>query len=119
MDRFVIDKETLKVREKTIGNKTVRIVSRIKGIASEEVPSDMQSIPCIDNRGLKEIARLAKILEDHLGQPQDLEWSIDPDLPLPESVFLLQTRPVKIAVRKPQSATDHIIDTMVKMIYRL
>lgn len=119
VDRFIVDKETLKIRDRTIGNKTVRIASKDGGIVSEEVPPDMQSIPCIDDPGVKEIAKLAKILEDRLGQPQDLEWSIDSILPFPESVFLLQTRPAKIAVQKSRSATDHIIDAMVKIIYRL
>ncbi len=119
MDRFFVDKETLEIRDRTIGNKTIQIVSKGQGTTSEEVPPDMVSIPCIDDQAVKEIAKLAKILEDRLGQPQDLEWSIDSILPFPESVFLLQTRPAKIAVQKSRSATDHIIDAMVKIIYRL
>ncbi|MCL0089768.1 PEP/pyruvate-binding domain-containing protein [Dehalococcoidia bacterium] len=118
VDRFVIDKETLEIRDRMIGNKTVQIVSKGEGVMREEVPPDMQSIPCIDDQQVKEIAKLAKILEDRLGQPQDLEWCIDSNLPLPESIFLLQTRTAKIAVQKPQTATDHIIDAMVKIIYR-
>ncbi len=120
MDRFVVDKETLEIRERMIGNKTVRVVSRSEGIASEEVPPDMQSIPCVDDQGVKEVAKLAKILEDRLGEPQDVEWAITPNLSFPQSVFLLQTRPAKVAMQEPQSSTaDRIIDAMVKIIYRL
>ena len=119
VDRFVVDKKTLEIEERKIGIKTIRVVSRNRGISSEEVPSDMQTVLCLDDAEVKELARLAKILEDHLGQPQDVEWSIAADLPFPQSVFLLQTRPAEAMMQKRQSATDRIIDTMVKTIYRL
>jgi pyruvate,water dikinase len=119
VDRFVVDKETLEIEERTIGNKTIRVVSRDRGVSCEEVPSDMQKVLCLDDAEVRELARLAKILEDRLGQPQDVEWSIAADLPFPQSVLLLQTRPAEAMMKKQRSATDRITDTMVKIIYRL
>lgn len=119
VDRFVVEKKTLEIEERKIGNKTIQVVSRNGGISSEEVPSDMQTVLCLDDAEVKELAKLAKILEDHLGQPQDVEWTIAADLPFPQSVFLLQTRPVEAITPKQRSSTDCIIDQMAKIIYRL
>ena len=57
-----------------------------------------------------------------MGGPQDIEWSIDPALPSPQNVFLLQTRPAKVAVKKaPEKlelhSADEAIDVMLKGLF--
>ena len=83
-------------------------------MAWEEVPLDRQSLPSLSDVEIKEVAKLAKTLEERLGCPQDIEWAIDSDFPLPQNIFLLQTRPAKVAAKKPASATDRIIDLIAK-----
>jgi pyruvate, water dikinase len=39
-----------------------------------------------------ELAKAGKKMEQHYGRPQDIEWAIDKDLNLPESIFFVQTR---------------------------
>jgi pyruvate,water dikinase len=111
-DSWTLDKENLEVLDKRLGQKTVQIAFQESGVRVSEIPPDSRSTFCLSDEEAKEIARLAKILESHFGVPQDLEWAIDSDLPLPENVFLLQARPEVITKRK--STTDRILDDILK-----
>jgi pyruvate,water dikinase len=59
-----------------------------------------------------ELVRLGKLAEAHYQSAQDLEWAIDEDLPHPENIFLVQSRPVTKANKPKQSDADIIIDMM-------
>ena len=117
VDRFVVDKESLEITERMVGKKTKQVLNKGKGVAWEEVPLDKQSLPSLSDVEIKEVAKLGKTLEERLGCPQDIEWAIDLDFPLSQNIFLLQTRPAKVAVKKPLSTTDRIIDLMAKKFY--
>ena len=117
VDRFVVDKESLEITERMVGKKTKQVLNRGKGVAWEEVPLDKQSLPSLSDVEIKEVAKLGKTLEERLGCPQDIEWAIDLDFPFPQNIFLLQTRPAKVAAKKPLSTTDRIIDLMAKKFY--
>lgn len=114
VDRFVVDKESLEIIERMVGEKIKQVVNKGKGVAWEEVPLDKQSLPCLSDVEIEEIVKLAKTLEERLGCPQDIEWAIDLDFPFPQNIFLLQTRPAKVALRRPGSPTDRIIDLIAK-----
>ena len=114
VDRFVINKETLEVVEKAIGKKTFRIASGREGIEDRAVLPDKQSVPCLSDEEIEQIAKLGKSLEERLGQPQDIEWAIDPDLPFPNNLFVFQTRPEKFATEKAATALDRLADIMAK-----
>lgn len=117
VDRFVVDKQTMEITERAVGEKTKQVVNKVKGAEWEEVPLDKQFIPCLNDNEIKEVARLARLLEERLGTPQDIEWAIDSDFHFPQNIFLLQTRPAKVAVKKPVSTTDRIIDLMARKFY--
>lgn len=114
VDRFVVDKESLEITERFIGTKEKQVLGKDKGVVWEEVPLEKQSIPCLRDEEVVEVAKLAKTLERSLGCPQDMEWAIDLDLPFPKNIFLLQTRSAKVAVQKPLSPTERIIDLIAK-----
>ncbi len=61
-----------------------------------------------------EIVKTGKSVEKQLGCPQDMEWAIDGDLPFPQNIFWLQTRPAKVQVKKAVSATDRIMALLAK-----
>lgn len=117
VDRFVVNKESLEITERMVGKKTKQVLNKGKGVEWEEIPLDKQSFPSLSDGEIKEIAKLAMTLEDRLSCPQDIEWAIDLDFSLPQNIFLLQTRPAKVAVKKPVSTTDHIIDLMARKFY--
>ena len=110
-DTYILDKESLNVLERKMGQKGKRVVAGESGIEEEETPPDEISSFCLSDDELKEIGRLGKNLERHFGMPQDVEWAIDRSLPFPDNIILLQTRPEVIAKKK--NATDRILDMMV------
>lgn len=114
VDRFVVEKESLEITERVVGKKIKQVLNKEKGVAWEEVPSDRQCLPCLKDLEIKEIARFAKTLEERLDCPQDIEWAIDLDFPVPKNIFLLQTRPAKVAVKKTESTTAHIIEMIAR-----
>ena len=118
VDRFVVDKKTLKILDTYIGKKTKQVINKKRGAGWDDVPLKKRSIPCLSNDEIVTIAKLALLLEEHLGKPQDMEWAIDADSTPLNNLFILQTRPAKVATKKPGSVTDRMIDLMVERFYR-
>jgi pyruvate,water dikinase len=118
VDRFVVDKKSFAVLDTRIGKKAKKVINKKRGVGWEEVALKKQSAPCLSNDEAVAIAKLAMTLEERLGKPQDMEWVIDPDFPPPNNIFLLQTRPAEVAAKKPESATDRMIDLIAKRFYR-
>ncbi|MBS7611387.1 phosphoenolpyruvate synthase [Candidatus Bathyarchaeota archaeon] len=94
-DRFVVDKATLKVLSKEIAEKTVEYVRDPKTgkTLHVEVSPERRHIPCLTDGEIVELAKLAKHIEEHYGKPQDIEFAIDRDIPFPENIFIVQSRP--------------------------
>jgi pyruvate,water dikinase len=117
-DMYVLDKESLKVIDKSWTEKKVYIVPRGDGVVEEEVPSEKQNIYTLNDEEAAEIVRLGKALELHFNQPQDLEWAIDADRTFPHNIYLLQTRPVVgVKIQKPKTADEQILDDLVKKLF--
>ncbi len=114
VDGFVVDKESLEIEARHVGNKVKCVVYTKDGADWADVPEHMQNMPCISDEEIIEIARVAKEAEKSLGGPQDLEWAIDQDLSFPGSLFWLQTRPAKVAAKKKVSSSSHIADLIAK-----
>lgn len=98
-DRFVVDKNTLTILARVISDKKMQVVATDKGTVEEELPADKRLVPCVSDEEVVKIADLARALEAHFGTPQDMEWAVNADLPFPDSIFLLQTRPAKIITK--------------------
>jgi pyruvate, water dikinase len=114
VDGFVVDKENLEILARHVGNKVRCVVYTKDGADWADVPDPMQSMPCISDEEIIEIAKVAKSAEKSLGGPQDMEWAVDQDLPFPESLFWLQTRPAKVAAKKKVSASSRIAELIAK-----
>jgi pyruvate,water dikinase len=118
VDRFVVDKEAFTILDIYIGRKSKQVITKKRGADWDDVPLEKQSIPCLSNGEIVAVAKTAIVLEERLGEPQDIEWAIDPDFTTPNNVFLLQTRPARVAAKKPESVTDRMIDLIAKRFYR-
>jgi pyruvate,water dikinase len=121
-DRFVVDKKTLNIVSREVREKQTRIVSTTKGVVEEELPPDKQAMACVSDEEIKKIAELAIKLEEHWGIAQDMEWAVTDDIPAPDNIFLLQTRPVA-GIKKPKaagtSATSRSIDEIIKATFNI
>jgi pyruvate,water dikinase len=118
VDRFVINKETIEIAERAIGIKKFCIASGKEGVEERDIPPAKQSVSCLSDEEIKEIAKLGKSLEERLGQPQDIEWALDPDLSFPNNLFVFQTRPAKFATEKATTVLDRLADIMAKRASR-
>jgi pyruvate,water dikinase len=68
----------------------------------------------VETHELKEIARIAQDVETHFSQPQDMEWVLDLDLPFPDNIFWVQTRPAKFS-KKKESESEYLAELMTRV----
>jgi len=95
-DNYIVDKKTLKILERKIAKKMVEYIRdpETGKTIHAEVPPERQEQPCLTDEEILRLAELAKRIEEHYGgKPQDIEWAISQDLPFPENVFIVQSRP--------------------------
>jgi len=109
-DDFVIDKKTLKIKERRIARKTVQYIRDPKTgeTLHLDVPEDKQKQPCINEEEILKLAELAKRIEQHYGNAQDIEWAIDKDLSFPKNVFIVQSRPETVWSTKPMAKVTQV-----------
>jgi pyruvate,water dikinase len=111
-DYFIVDKGTLCILEKRLGDKRRCISCTESGILEKDVLADKYSEFCLSDDELREIGKYGKRIEKHFkGVPQDIEWAISGEFPKASDIFFLQTRPAIIAQKK--SATDTILDLII------
>lgn len=115
-DKCFVNKETLTVEEMRVARKLTQYSLDGAGTREEEIPAHRQSTPCFSEAEAIKIAELARKVEAHYGAPQDIEWAIERDLPFPQNIFFVQTRPITALQRK--SAVDQVADLMLTRFIR-
>ncbi|MEM0240074.1 MAG: phosphoenolpyruvate synthase [Candidatus Nezhaarchaeales archaeon] len=110
-DVYVVDKKTLQIVEKRIAEKTHKLVrDPYSGQTIKvEVPPEESRKPCLTDEEVLRLAELALKIEQHYGQPQDIEWVIDYDLKFPESVFIVQSRPETVWTLKEEKEERKVV----------
>lgn len=95
-DNYVVDKQTLTVIERMISPKMVEFVRDVEsgGTIMRDVEEERQSIPCMTDDEVVELARMGLAIEMYYGKPMDIEWAVDAQLPWPEALVTLQSRPI-------------------------
>jgi len=109
-DSFVVDKQTKNVVDRNIAKKAVEYVrdpSTGKTI-HRQVPDARQNIACLTDEEIVRLTDLALRIEDHYASAQDIEWSIDRDLPFPQNVFIVQSRPETVWSVKKVGAEEAV-----------
>jgi pyruvate,water dikinase len=101
-DRFVVDKATLQIRTRAMGDKHMayRFDPSIAGTRFLPVPPQRQRVACMSDEEVIALAQLGQRMEHAMGDlPQDLEWAIGPT----REIFLLQARPETVWSQQPSS----------------
>jgi pyruvate,water dikinase len=75
-----------------------------KEMEYKELPENRRKIPCLEDREIIELTKIAKKVEAHFGSAQDLEYSISKSLPFPESIYLVQARPESVWGKKKKES---------------
>lgn len=100
-DKFVLDKITLEIKQKTICDKAVELVRDPRGhVITRDVAPEKRNAACLSDEEILELARIGKRIEKHYGVAQDIEWAVDEDLTFPQNIILLQTRQESIWTKK-------------------
>ena len=95
-DNYVVDKRTFAIVERMISPKMVEFVRDVEsgGTIMRDVEEERQSIPCMTDDEVIELARMGMTIETYYGKPMDIEWAVDSQLPWPEALVTLQSRPI-------------------------
>jgi phosphoenolpyruvate synthase/pyruvate phosphate dikinase len=104
-DRFVVDKASLSLRSRTIGEKTsaYRFDSAAGAVMMTPVDRPLQNRACVSDDEMLEVARIGLHMEQVTQHAQDIEWAIGPGDEGPREVFMLQARPETIWSQKAGS----------------
>ncbi|MEM3863038.1 MAG: PEP/pyruvate-binding domain-containing protein, partial [Metallosphaera sp.] len=92
-DEIVISKSNLKILDKRISKKNLKIVYDKGRNIEVHLEGEESEKPSISDEEALELAKLAVKIEAHYGTPMDIEWAIDSDLKFPDNVFIVQARP--------------------------
>jgi pyruvate,water dikinase len=105
-DHFVVNKITLDIIERVVSTKELcyTVDARTQTSRATEVPFERQTVQSLIDDEITELAWMGKRIEKHYGQPMDIEWAIDKDLPAGGNIFILQARPETVWSAKQASA---------------
>ncbi len=89
-DRFVVDRENVRIIERHIAEKTLKLELSPEGATNECLLSCKESVkPALDAKTIKTLSSLALKAEPFPGEGQDIEWALEKG-----RLFLLQCRPI-------------------------
>jgi pyruvate,water dikinase len=93
-DRWLVDKVTLEVVERTIATKSLeyRFDPEQGAVAAAPVPDERAREPSLTDPEVLELAKVGKRIERHHGTPRDIEWALVDGLG-EASIQILQSRP--------------------------
>jgi pyruvate,water dikinase len=123
-DDFVVDKNTMKIKERRIARKTIEYIRDLKTgkTVHLDVPEDKQKVTCISDQEIMVLAELGTRIEKHYGKPMDIEWAIDQDLSYPENMFIVQARPETVwslkTMETPIKTEEHKAEESLKVVVR-
>ncbi|MFB6242115.1 MAG: phosphoenolpyruvate synthase [Candidatus Nanosalina sp.] len=89
-DTYTVFKKTEGIIEKEIGEKSKQMRYRDGENRVEGVLDDKRGKTAISDSKIRKLTRYAKEIEEHYGQPMDIEWVYDEKL---DRIYILQARP--------------------------
>jgi pyruvate,water dikinase len=90
-DFYAVRRKDSALLRHDVAQKTSRLRLRAEdGILAEPVPGELRQAPCLDEAKIRQLAAYGVRLEEHYGQPLDIEWAQDQD----GRLFILQARPL-------------------------
>lgn len=96
-DNFVVDKETLTIRDRRINEKAIELVRKKGGDVEERrVPEERAKMQVMTDEQIATLATYAKKIEKHYGCYMDMEWALDHK----NRLWILQARPETVWSKK-------------------
>ncbi len=100
-DHFVVDTASGQVSERRQGSKQLTVRATAGG-GTERVAGSFDEL-CLDDRQVRQLARLGDRVEQLFGMPQDIEWALAVD----GQLWLTQSRPITTLYPIPQPFPGH------------
>ncbi|MDS0293493.1 phosphoenolpyruvate synthase [Halogeometricum luteum] len=90
-DNYVVDRESGEVETATIADKKMKMVKDEETGETVEldVEEEMRDARVLDETEIARLVELGERVEDHYGEPQDVEWAV-----YDGEVYMLQSRPI-------------------------
>lgn len=105
-DNYVFDRQTKKVINKTIAEKSVEIIpDGMKGTKVSEVPDDRKNAQVLSEEDIRNLAEFAVKSEEHYKNPQDMEWGM-----VDGKIYILQSRPITTIKKAKESSSAEKAD---------
>jgi phosphoenolpyruvate synthase/pyruvate phosphate dikinase len=95
-DDYLVSKITGEVVRRTVSTKHVEYVPDAagRGAVRVDVPAERRDEPCLGEAQLAALVDLGRRVERHFGSHQDVEWAFARGGALPDSLLVVQARPV-------------------------
>ena len=105
-DKWVVDKVIYEIVQATLAHKHKEFVfDPEQGKAAlVDLTDDRQDKLCLNSDEIIELVKMGKKLEKHFNVAQDMEWTVDDDLPFPDNIFLVQCRPEQVWTKKKKES---------------
>jgi len=100
-DFYAVRRKDSALVRRDVAKKTSRLRLRAEdGILAEPVPDELRQAPCLDEAKIRQLAAYGVRLEEHYGQPLDIEWAQDQN----GRLFILQARPLGMGQGRDECA---------------
>ncbi len=115
-DDYLVSKVTGEIVRQTVSEKGVEYVPDAGGggTVRSDVPVERRNEPCLGEEELTALVEVARRIEQHYGNHQDVEWALARGKEPPERLVVLQSRPVTALERRPAKAASAIALVMSK-----
>jgi len=91
LDRYIIAKDTLEIKEKIIGKQKIKFISQQGGGTNvEEMTADQGEKQTLSDKQIKEIAKIGISIESFWGKPVEVEWILS------DQFYLVQAREMSL-----------------------
>jgi phosphoenolpyruvate synthase/pyruvate phosphate dikinase len=117
-DDYLVSKITREIVREHVHRKDVQYVpdAEGRGAVRIEVPEERRALPCLAPPALEALVDLASRVERYFGSHQDVEWAIARGRVLPESLHVVQSRPVTaLPRRKPAAQAGSAMSLVMSM----
>jgi pyruvate,water dikinase len=104
-DDYLVSKVTGEVVREHVHPKDVEYAPDAggRGAVRVDVPEERRAIACLGRPALEALVDVGRRVERHFGGHQDVEWAIARGGGLPDSLFVVQSRPVTALSRRRQA----------------
>lgn len=95
-DTYIVRKSDCFLLQSKIASKHLKVIAKEKGGTLEiAMNPEQRDIPALEERHIVELVTVGRIIEEHFGCPQDIEWAYST-----ETLHLLQSRPVTTLMKE-------------------